>query len=98
MEWKRIENHLTFLPPGSTVWRKYKFVAIISREGLQEFWHLSISHANRYPVWDEIKAARYELIPDHVTMCMILPPKAEYVNLQENTFHLHEIRNGMVMK
>jgi hypothetical protein len=54
-------------------------------------WHLSISRRDRYPVWNEIKAARYALIPEECTMAMLLPPKDEYVNLHPNCFHLHEI-------
>lgn len=54
-------------------------------------WHLSISCKDRYPVWQEIKQARYELLPDQCMMAMLLPPKEEYVNLHQNTFHLHEI-------
>jgi hypothetical protein len=54
-------------------------------------WHLSISHPTRYPVWDEIRDARYDLIPDAVTMGMLLPPKSEYVALHPNCFHLHEV-------
>jgi hypothetical protein len=60
-------------------------------------WHLSISHAGhngkltRYPTWDEIADARYRLLPDPVTMALILPPPGEYVALHDTTFHLHEI-------
>ena len=54
-------------------------------------WHLSISCRDRYPVWDEIRDARYALIPDDCTMAMMLPPKREYVNVHKNCFHLHEI-------
>jgi hypothetical protein len=54
-------------------------------------WHLSISAATRYPTWDEIRDARYALMPDNITMGMLLPPKDEYVNLHPNCFHLHEI-------
>jgi hypothetical protein len=54
-------------------------------------WHLSISCPDRYPSWDEIKKARYELLPHDVTMAMILPPESEYVNVHQNCFHLHEI-------
>jgi hypothetical protein len=53
-------------------------------------WHLSISCEHRYPTWDEIKDARYSLVPDNVTMAMLLPPRAEYVNVHPNCFHLHE--------
>jgi hypothetical protein len=55
-------------------------------------WHLSISHPSRNPTWEEIRTARYELVPDQVKMAMILPPKAEYVNVHEFCFHLYEIK------
>jgi hypothetical protein len=56
-------------------------------------WHLSISHPTRYPTWDEIKTARYELTPPKANMVMALPPVDEYVNVeaQDNVFHLHQI-------
>jgi hypothetical protein len=56
-------------------------------------WHLSISHPTRYPVWNEIRDARYDLVPDACTMGMLLPPKAEYVALHPNCFHLHQIED-----
>ena len=57
-------------------------------------WHLSMSQPYRYPTWDEIKSARYELLPHDVTMAMILPPTDEYVNFHPNCFHLHQIPNN----
>ena len=67
-------------------------------------WHLSISHhrslvdpftkrfvPGRIPTWEEIRDARYDLIPDDVTMAMLLPPSGEYVNLHTTTMHLHEV-------
>lgn len=61
-------------------------------------WHLSISHRTnthppkpgRYPTWDEIREARERFTPDEVTMAMLLPPRAEYVNEHSTTFHLWE--------
>ena len=58
---------------------------------VRQRWHLSISCRDRYPTWDEIKEARYRLIPNNVTMAMLLPPKEQYVNIHPNCFHLHEI-------
>lgn len=64
-------------------------------------WHMSISHRvvtptgtmpGRYPTWDEIKDARYRFCPDDITMAQLLPPKSEFVNLHETTFHLWEVR------
>ena len=54
-------------------------------------WHLSISTPYRNPTWEEIREARYAFIPDDVTVAMILPPRAEYVNVHEFCFHLHQI-------
>jgi hypothetical protein len=54
-------------------------------------WHLSISCPHRYPTWDEIFHARYDLLPDNITVAMLLPPSKEYVNLHRNCFHLHQI-------
>lgn len=56
-------------------------------------YHLSISHQARYPTWDEIAEARYKFLPDALTFAMVLPPKGEYVNVHENTFHLHELHD-----
>lgn len=55
-------------------------------------WHLSVSCGSRYPTWDELAKARYELIQDEVTMAMLMPPKAEYVNLHPTTLHLWEVK------
>ena len=91
--WKKTFNIRT----GLAIHEKDGNTVLIS-DGPGRMWHLSISREDRYPVWDEIKEARYALIPNEITMCMILPPKEEYVNLHRNTFHLHEIRDGKVMR
>jgi len=56
-------------------------------------WHLSIAHVDRYPTWDEIRDARYALVPDHITMAMLLPPREKYVNVHPCCFHLWEVRD-----
>lgn len=53
--------------------------------------HLSISCADRYPTWEEIKDARYSLLPMGLTFAQILPPLHEFVNVHPNCFHLWEI-------
>lgn len=69
--------------------------AIVSQDPPDQRWHLSISHASRYPTWDEIRDARYDLLPDDITMAMLLPPKSEYVNAHSNCFHLHEWKDEL---
>ena len=54
-------------------------------------WHLSISAKEHLPSYNEIKAARYLLIPDEVTMAEIFPPKNEFVNVNPNCRHLFQI-------
>jgi hypothetical protein len=54
-------------------------------------YHLSISTPYRNPTWEEIHTARYDFIPDEITMAMILPPKEEYVNIHNYCFHLWQI-------
>jgi hypothetical protein len=56
-------------------------------------WHLSISHEERYPTWDEIKWSRYQFCPGNITMAMLLPPMEEYVNIHERCFHLWQVQD-----
>jgi hypothetical protein len=54
-------------------------------------WHLSIAHPERYPSWDEVAEARYELVPEEITMAMLLPPPELYLNEHPYCFHLWQI-------
>jgi len=56
-------------------------------------WHLSISTPNCSPSYNEIKEARYQYIPDDVTMAQLFPPKREFVNVHPYCHHLWEIPN-----
>ena len=63
-------------------------------------YHLSVSHtpagqrrALRYPSWDELAAARYDLLPDDIDVVMHLPPPTEFVSVEDTTFHLREYRD-----
>ena len=45
----------------------------------------------RYPTWDEISHARYELCPDDIDMIMVLPRSEDYVACHPTVFHLHQV-------
>jgi len=60
-------------------WRWGACSVILTRE--YGDWHFSIAHPDRLPTWDEVVVARYRLVPDHVTMAMILPPRHAYVDI-----------------
>lgn len=95
MTWERTEN-LNIGGVAGQAFRNGALVVIVSKDPPSERWHLSISHPHRYPTWDEIRRARYDLLPDDITMAMLLPPKSEYVNVHPNCFHLHEWRDKEV--
>lgn len=74
-------------------------LAIVAEE--PNGWHLSVSHQRpgpaagrqllpRYPSWDELTHARYELLPHTIDVVMHLPPPDEYVAIHDTCFHLHE--------
>jgi hypothetical protein len=65
-------------------------------ENARMLWHLSISHPDRYPTWDEVADARYEFCPASITMAMLLPPPERYLNLHEHVFHLWQIDDRRV--
>lgn len=71
---------------------------LISKEphgrGASLLWHLSISCADRYPTWEEIKDARYNLLPLGATFAQILPPPNQYVNIHDYCFHLWELEKS----
>jgi len=56
-------------------------------------WHLSISHQTRFPTWGEIGEARDQLIPADVFMCVPFPPRAHWLSIHRNCFHLWEFRD-----
>jgi hypothetical protein len=58
-------------------------------------YHLSISTPTRYPTWDEVVKIRYALVPDHITMAMILPPQSEYINVMEYCFQLQQVEQDL---
>jgi hypothetical protein len=58
-------------------------------------WHLTISTPSRHPTWDEIKVARYRLLPHDICCGVLLPQPEFYVNLieQDHVFQLWEVRD-----
>lgn len=81
------------MQPGTKIYRMGKVTIFVS-PAYQEAdtgWHISISRPDRYPSWDEIAKARYELLPEEMMMVMLLPPPDEYINVHNHCFHLHEL-------
>jgi len=89
----RQKQLLLMLQPGTRMFRMGRCKIFLSPPVDDVGWHMSISVDDRYPTWDEVAKAWYELVPDadSKTGAMILPPKTEYVNIHNFCFHVHEI-------
>lgn len=92
MKWLKREN---YGPAEVFINEENRLLVLRSTEG--GYLHLSISHPERYPTWEEIKEARYDLLPNECTVGILLPPKEEYVNIHPNCFHLHEVKAGRIV-
>jgi hypothetical protein len=72
--------------------------AIVSCDPPDYEWHLTITHTptgrhkERYPTWEEVTYARYELLPGHLTMALYLPP-IEEVHQQMGALNLIEVKS-----
>ena len=87
-----IKRHHPAVPPGMEYYTWGDVNVFVGVEEDRQ-WHLSISTPYRNPTWEEIKAARYCLLPHDITMAMILPPTKEYINIHQFCFHLYQIPN-----
>lgn len=82
------------MAPNTQAYRLGQCSVITSPPYMSRGWHMSIAHRSRYPTWDEIAAAWYGTVPDadNRIACMVLPPKAEYINLHNFCFQIHELQ------
>jgi hypothetical protein len=77
------------LEPGSRAYKMGPCRILVSRQ--RAGWHLTISRPDRLPTWEEVRDARYALLPDEAVMALLLPPRGEYVNVHEFCLQLYEI-------
>ena len=91
-KYKEVQCDLGFLQPGTKKYKRGVLTILISPPFAKSGWHMSISTGYRDPIWEEIRDAWYDLVPDadERNAAMFFPPKDEYVNLQKYCFHLHE--------
>jgi hypothetical protein len=82
-------NVKPLLEPGSRAYLMGRCRIIVSQQ--KAGWHLSISKPDHLPSWEEVRDARYALVPDEATMALLLPPKGEYVNVHEYCLQMYEI-------
>lgn len=84
------------LPPwvcvGAEFFTKGKLVVVASDDdeydNTGEKWrHISVSHKDRLPSWDELRQVRDDFYPADACVIFIFPPVEEYVNFHKTTLH-----------
>ena len=82
-------------------WRKGLLSAIVSRDHLQgdavARWHVSVSHRDRVPSWEEMAEAAHELRPG-VPMAIGVPPRSWWINVHPHVLHLWELRDTALVE
>lgn len=89
-------DKIVMAEPGARCYSRGECRVILGRQPDSRRWHLSISCPDRNPTWEEIRDARYSLMPKQITVAMILPKPEDYLNVMEFCFHLHQIDEGAV--
>ena len=89
-EWTMETEMMELLPYSAHVYSHKGMLAIISLEN--DLWHMSLSRRDRDPTYYEIKKARYDLLPNSITVAQIFPPEDEFVNVHEHCFHLFQLK------
>ena len=62
------------------------------------YLHLSVSHAQRYPTWDELMHLRAVFFEDDAEVFQVMPACDEYVNIHSTCFHLWHKRGGRIIQ
>lgn len=81
--------------------RDVKLLAILEAESHDDgrLWaHLSLSAQTprRLPNWEEVRWAKGHFLGDRRAI-MVLPPRAEYINITPNVFNLYVCLSGEVL-
>ena len=84
------------MQPGTRRFRMGRVTIMVSPPYMDMGWHMSISAPDRYPTWDEVAKAWYELVPDadNRVGTMTLPKREDYISLHNFCFHVHEEVKG----
>jgi hypothetical protein len=56
--------------------------------------HMSVSHANRLPTWEEMKELREKYLPLNRDFIMFFPKIEDYVNIHPYCLHLVELKES----
>jgi len=106
-QWTAIRNPMLSIAdrpkecvPGEALLHYSGLQVIESTDTLSDgrrYMHLSISHPDRYPTWEELIMTKEYFLEDEDEAVQILPRKSQYVNVHERCFHLWHCYDGDVI-
>jgi hypothetical protein len=83
-------------PLGTLLGRTYtgpnRLRVIANREHGE--WHISVSHPDRYPSWDELRDVAWALHPERQFKVIVPPVGQPYTNAHYFCLHLYEDREA----
>lgn len=68
-------------------WNKAVIISVARELDGKRWIHLSMSHKNRVPYWDELKDAKFIFLGDRKAI-QVFPSKAEWVDICPYALHL----------
>jgi hypothetical protein len=82
----------------AAIWNQIKVIVSIDLPPDGRRWiHLSCSHEDRLPNWEELKEVKERFIGEEKTALQVLPPKSRYVNFHPHRLHLWHCLDGDVV-
>lgn len=81
-QWRQIVDSLAYTGRDTVV-----MVSLDEASNHGLLLHASISHPDRDPTWDTIRALK-EVVFGDTDVMMVLPKSSHYVNLHQHAFHL----------
>lgn len=80
------------LPPSTKVYELGECTVFTDLE--ERGYHMSISHPERLPTWDEIATAWYGTTPKDTEGMLVLPKPGNYVNIHKFCMQVHQLPEG----
>jgi hypothetical protein len=87
--WQRVESPLG---PGA-LWLMHRSRGLAAgltagRHGGDTWVHLSVSHRQRVPGWDELVFAKESILGEETKAVQVLAPRSQWVNICDKCLHL----------
>ena len=90
IEWREV----TSPTEGARAWMHLNrpLVAIVSED--MGRLHMSVSHRDRVPTWEEMGVARDALLPEDAWLCVPFPPRRYWLNYDHRVLHLWAFKDS----